>query len=166
MPIDGSGAVPFTSEVPCGSVGPCVLRTDVLYPRAAGPWPVVVAVPGGPGAPGIRSYLADFAQLVAGQGAVVFITDYREGPEWGGGSTTTYEDIACAIRFARARASDYGGGSQRVTLVAHSLGPFFATTAALSAESFEPGPGTCLAKEGSTKPDAYIGIAGVYSQAA
>ena len=164
MPVSGGGAV-FTPEIPCGSLGQCTLKVDILYPRAAGPWPVVVAVPGGPGAPGTRSYLADFAQLVAGQGAVVFVADYREAPEWGGGSPTTYQDIACAIRFARAHASEYGGDGKRVTLVAHSLGPFFATTAALSGDSFEPQPGTCLTKGGSTKPDAYVGIAGIYSQA-
>jgi acetyl esterase/lipase len=109
--------------------------------------------------------MADFSQLVAGQGAVVFVADYREAPEWGGGYPTTYEDIGCAIRFARAHASEYGGDGRHVTLVAHSLGPFFATTEALSADAFEPQPGTCLTKSGSTKPDAYIGIAGVYSQA-
>lgn len=164
MPVNGGGSV-FTPEIPCGSLGPCTLKVDVLFPRAAGPWPVVVAVPGGPAAPGIRSYLTDFALLVAGQGAVVFVADYRESAEWGGGSPTTYRDIACAIRFARAHASEYGGDGRRVTLVAHSLGPFFATTAALSGDSFEPPPGTCLATEGSTKPDAYVGIAGIYAQA-
>ena len=75
------------------------------------------------GAPGTRSYLADFAQLVAGQGAVVFVADYRESPEWGGGSPTTYQDIACAIRFARAHAAEYGGDGRRVTFVAHSWAP-------------------------------------------
>ena len=165
MPVSGVGGVPFTPDVACGSLGQCTLKLDVLFPRAAGPWPVVVAVPGGPAAPGIRSGLGEFAQLVAGQGAVVFVADYRESPEWGGGSPTTYQDIACAIRFARAHAAEYGGDGRRVTLVAHSLGPFFATTAALSADPFEPAPGTCLTTAGATKPDAFIGIAGIYSQA-
>jgi acetyl esterase/lipase len=164
MPVSGAGAVPFTPDVACGSLGQCTLKLDILFPRAAGPWPVVVAVPGGPAAPGIRSGLGEFAQLVAGQGAVVFVADYRESPEWAGGSPTTYQDIACAIRFARAHAAEYGGDGRRVTLVAHSLGPFFASTAALSADSFEPAPGTCLTTAGSTKPDAFIGIAGIYSQ--
>ncbi len=163
MPVSVAG-VSLSPEVPCGSVGTCTLRADVFYPRATGVWPVVVAIPGGPAAPGIKSYLGDFAQQVAGQGAVVFVADYRESPEWGGGSPGTYQDIACAIRFARAHAADYGGDGNRVTLVAHSLGPFFASTVALSGNAFEPGPGTCLATEGSTKPDAFVGIAGIYSQ--
>jgi acetyl esterase/lipase len=163
MPVNAAGMA-FTPEIPCGSLGSCALNMDVVYPRAAGPWPVVVAIPGGPGAPGIRSYLTDFASLVAGQGAVVFVADYRESPEWGGGTPNTYRDIACAIRFAREHASDYGGDGRRVTLVAHSLGPFFASTAALSADNFEPAPGTCLAAKGSTRPDAFVGIAGIYSQ--
>ena len=147
MPVNAAG-VAFTPEIACGSLGQCSLDMDVVYPRAPGPWPVVVAIPGGPAAPGIRSYLTDFALLVAGQGAVVFVADYRESPEWGGGAPTTYRDIACAIRFARARASDYGGDGHRVTLVAHSLGPFFASTVALSGDQFEPAPGTCLADSG------------------
>ncbi|MBI2763984.1 MAG: alpha/beta hydrolase [Chloroflexi bacterium] len=163
LPVNVAGA-PFSPEVPCGESATCTLSVDIFYPRTGGPWPVVVAVPGGPGGPGIRSYLADFALQVAGQGAVVFVADYRESPEWGGGSPATYQDIACAIRFARARASEYGGDGSRVTLAAHSLGPFFASTAALSGDSFEPQPGTCLATEGSTKPDAFIGIAGIYAQ--
>jgi acetyl esterase/lipase len=164
MPVDVAGA-PFTPEVPCGERGACVLAMDIFHPRPAGPWPVVVAIPGGPAPPGTRSYLADFAQLVAGQGAVVFVADYRESPQWGGGSPVTYQDIACAIRFARVHAAEYGGDGSRVSLVGHSLGPFFATTVALSGDSFEPVPGGCLVEGGSTKPDALIGIAGIYTQA-
>jgi acetyl esterase/lipase len=161
--VDVAGA-PFTPEVACGERGTCTLAIDIFHPRLAGPWPVVVAIPGGPAAPGIRSYLADFALQVAGQGAVVFVADYREGPQWGGGSPVTYQDIACAIRFARMHAAEYGGDGTRVSLVAHSLGPLFATTAALSANLFEPAPGECLADSGSTKPEALIGIAGIYAQ--
>jgi acetyl esterase/lipase len=163
IPVDVAGA-PFTSDVACGERDTCTLALDIFHPRAPGPWPVVVALPGGPAAPGTRSYLADFAQLVAGQGAVVFVADYRESPQWGGGSPITYEDIACAIRFARAHAAEYGGDGTHVSLVAHSLGPFFATIEALSPEDFEPAPEDCLTAAGSTKPDAFIGIAGIYSQ--
>jgi acetyl esterase/lipase len=162
MPVDVAGA-PFSPEIPCGESGTCTLALDIFHPRSGGPWPVVVAVPGGPAGPGIRSYLADFALMVAGQGAVVFVADYRESPEWGGGSPGTYQDIACAIKFAREHGAEYGGDGSQVTLVAHSLGPFFASTEALSVESFEPQPGTCLTVEGSPKPDAFVGIAGIYS---
>jgi acetyl esterase/lipase len=125
---------------------------------------VVVAVPGGPAAPGIRHGLGDFASLLAGQGAVVFVADYREGAQYGGTFPLPYEDIGCAIRYARANAAQYGGDGSRVTLVAHSLGGFFASTEALSPDPFTPAPGACLTTSGSTKPDAFIGIAAIYSQ--
>jgi acetyl esterase/lipase len=125
----------------------------------------VVAIPGGPQAPGARAGLGPFAQLAAGQGAVVFVADYREGPQWGGGWTNSYQDVACAIRFARGHASQYGGDGSRITLVAHSFGNFIAAGVALSPNPFTPAPGSCLATTGSTKPDAYVGVAGLYSQA-
>lgn len=162
MPVDGAGAA-ITPPVPCGTLGTCTLFVNILRPRTGGPWPVVVMVPGGPQAPGNLGTLGDFARLVASQGAVVFVADYREGPEWGGGSPTTYQDIACAIRFARANAAQYGGDGARLILAAHSLGPFFASVVALSADPFTPDPGACLTTTGSTKPDGFVGISGDYS---
>ncbi|MGC8635282.1 MAG: alpha/beta hydrolase family protein [Candidatus Limnocylindrales bacterium] len=178
LPISGQGQLAFTSQLSCGTLGPCTLDLDVYYPRLAsatpgatgsgpgrtGPWPVIVAVPGGPAAPGIRHGLGDFASLLAGQGAVVFVADYREGAQYGGTFPLPYEDIGCAIRYARANAAQYGGNGSKVTLVAHSLGGFFASTEALSPDPFTPAPGACLTTSGSTKPDAFIGIAGIYSQ--
>ncbi len=166
MPVDGAGAV-FTPPVSCGSGSTCQLAVDILHPRVASHgkgWPVIVAVPGGPGPLGIRHGLGTFAQLLAGQGAVVFVADYREGPEWGGGAPASYEDIGCAIRFARATAAEYGGDGSRVVLVAHSFGPFVASVEALSHDPFTPPAGSCLVDSGSTKPDAFVGISGIYSQ--
>ena len=177
LPISGATAA-FTSQLSCGTLGPCTLDLDVYYPRAtsatpapsasgparSGPWPVLVAVPGGPEAPGIRHGLGDFASLLSSQGAVVFVADYREGAQFGGTFPLPYEDIGCAIRYARAHAAQYGGDPSKVTLVAHSLGGFFASTEALSSDPFTPAPGACVTTSGSTKPDAFIGIAGIYSQ--
>lgn len=162
MPVDGAGVV-FTPDLPCGELGTCRLSMGIAHPRSGGPWPVVVVEPGGPRPPGADQYLGDFAGLIASQGAVVFVAGYREGPQWGGGYPTTYQDIACAVRFARENAARWAGDGSRVTLVAHSLGPFFASVVALSPDAFEPPPGTCLATKGSTKPDAFVGVAGVYS---
>ena len=163
MPVDGAGAV-FTPDLPCGELGTCRLSMGVAHPRSGGPWPVVVMVPGGPRAPDADQYLGDFAGSVASQGAVVFVANFRETPQWGGGSPASYQDIACAIRFARANAAQWGGDGSRVTLVAHSFGTFVGSVVALSPDAFEPDPGTCLTTTGSTKPDAFVGIAGVYSQ--
>jgi acetyl esterase/lipase len=162
MPVDGDGTA-FTPDIPCGEVGTCRLTMGIAHPRSGGPWPVVVVVPGGPRPPDADQYLGDFAGLVASQGAVVFIANYREGPAWGGGSPISYQDVACAIRFAREHADQWGGDGSRVTLVAHSFGTFIASIVALSADEFTPDPNACLTTTGSPKPDAFVGIAGVYS---
>lgn len=163
LPVNG-GWTAIARDLPCGDVGTCTLGATVLYPRTGGPWPVIVAVGGGPAPPEQSASMGEFSRLVASQGAVVFAVDYRAGPEWGGGYPVTYEDIACAIRVARADAAEWSGDPSRVTLAAHSFGPFVASVAALSDEGFDPAPGACVETDGSTRPDAFIGIAGIYSQ--
>jgi len=136
---------------------------DVFYPTDPGPWPVAVIVPGGPLPLGGRANYSGFAQMLVGQGAVVFVADYRASPEFGGGWPTTFEDVACGIRLARATAATYGGDGSRVTLVAHSFGGFPGGVVALSPAEFESDPTNCQTATGSGSPDAFAGVAGVYT---
>jgi acetyl esterase/lipase len=163
MPVDGDGAV-FTPDLPCGELGTCRLTMGIARPRSGGPWPVVVVVPGGPRPPDSDQHLGDFAGLVASQGVVVLVANYRAGPAWGGGFPSSYQDMACAVRFARENAAQWGGDGSRVTLVAHSYGAFVASVLALSVDAFTPNADACLTTTGSPIPDAFVGIAGVYSQ--
>ncbi len=120
-------------------------------------------IPGGPLPLGQRTYLGSFAQLIAGQGALVFAADYRSGPEYGGGSPRTFQDVACAIRFARATAPRYGGDPGRVVLAAHSFGGFPAAVVTLSPTEVALDAASCLAPTGSGRPDAFVGIDAIYS---
>lgn len=166
--------IPFTPQVDCGSTGPCQLMADVYHPvpTAASPapppggWPLVVAIPGGPSAPGGRGGLSPLASALAIRGAVVVLADWRESAQYGGGYPTSFNDVACAIRFARAEASHYGADPSRVTLVAHSFGGFAGAVVALSPKPFQPLAGQCLNSTGSGRPDAYVGIAPVSTLAA
>ena len=45
---------------------------------------------------------------IAGQGAVVMVAGWREGPDWGGGYPTSFQDVACAIGVARKIGPVYG----------------------------------------------------------
>jgi acetyl esterase/lipase len=158
-----------TDPVPCGGETTCQLKVDAFalpagadVPGGTGR-PVVVMIPGGPLPPGNRTYLWGLARIVAGRGAVVFTADYRSSPAYGGGYPSTFGDVACAIRSARQRAPELGGDPGRVTLVAHSFGGFPGTGMALSATDYATEGEGCLAAPGEGRPDAFVGIAGVYT---
>ena len=149
--------VPYTKSVACGRYdspsGTCSLQTDV-YSRAGGVHePVIVLAHGGWCSRGCRPYLAQLANALSLQGAVVFNVDVRQGSQ----PTDTYHDLACAVRFARATAALYGGDPARITLVGHSMGSQRGSTVALAGDDFKGG---CLAK-GEGAPDACVGMSGM-----
>lgn len=155
--------IDVTGPVPCGGDAACLLKVDSFALPGGTGRPVVVMIPGGPLPPGNRTYLWNLARIVAGRGAVVFTADYRSSPAYGGGYPATFGDVACAIRFARERAPKLGGDPSRVTLVAHSFGGFPGAVLALSATDYAAKAQGCLTTTGDGRPDAFVGIAGVYS---
>ncbi|MBF8290775.1 MAG: hypothetical protein HW391_1743, partial [Chloroflexi bacterium] len=153
----------FTRPVACGTDGAtCSLHVDTFAPPTTKRLPVVVMIPGGPVAPGIRGSMWTVARYVASRGAVVFTADYRSGPQWGGGYPQTFADVGCAIRFARARAANLGGDPARITLVAHSFGGFPGSVTALSAHDFATDEPECLVPLGDGRPDAFVGVGAIY----
>lgn len=149
--------IPFTQPVDCGGVS-CQLLLDVYVPAGTGPFPTVVLLRGGPSGPGGRGYLNLFADELASRGILVFNADMRDLAGLGGGYPAAFEDVACAIRFARSDASQYNGDANTVTLVGHSLGGWVGSVVALDPTEFQGG---CLAG-GSGRPDAFVGLAGNY----
>lgn len=145
--------VPFTSPVDCGGGQSCQGQLDVYVPSGPGSFPIVVLV-----GPGGRGYLASFAGHLARLGILVFNADFRDVAGSGGGYPAGFQDVACAIRFARSQASVYGGDAGPVTLAGHSLGGWVGSVVALDPTEFEGG---CLA-DGSGRPDAFVGLSGNY----
>jgi acetyl esterase/lipase len=149
--------VPFTGPVDCGGYF-CRVELDIYVPAGTGPFPTVVLVRGGPGGPDGRGYLDPFAGDLANQGILVYNADFRDIAGQGGGYPNGFEDVACAIRYARADASQFGGNASPITLVGHSLGGWVGSVVALDQKEFG---GFCLAG-GSGRPDAFVGLAGNY----
>jgi acetyl esterase/lipase len=149
--------VPFTQAVDCGRYS-CQVELDIYQPSGRGPFPTVVLVRGGPGGLGGRRYLDNFARELASHGLLVFNADYRDVADEGGGYPAAFQDVSCAVRFARSQATRYGGDGGPVTLVGHSLGGWVGSVVALDADEFKGG---CLA-DGSGRPDAFVGLAGNY----
>jgi acetyl esterase/lipase len=131
---------------------------DIYVPGGPGPHPTVVLVRGGPSGDGGRAYLGSFASELAASGLLVFNADYRDTGSTGGGYPAAFQDVACAIRYARAQAERYGGEGSMVTLVGHSLGGWVGSVVALNSKEFTGG---CQA-DGSGRPDAFVGLAGNY----
>jgi acetyl esterase/lipase len=72
------------------------------------------------------------------------------------------EDIACAVRFARAKAHDYGGDPTTITLVGNSSGAAKGAIVAMDGDSYQ---GDCVVTEGSVLPDALVGYEGPFDYA-
>jgi acetyl esterase/lipase len=149
--------IAFTQLVDCGGYS-CQLHLDAYIPAGAGPFPTVVLVRGGPSGIGGGGYLEPFASVLASHGILVFNADMRDLASEGGGYPAAFQDVACAVRFARSEASSYGGDPGTVTLVGHSLGGWVGSVVALDATEFQGG---CLAG-GSGRPDAFVGLSGNY----
>ena len=140
--------VPFTE----------LLVLDVYQPPGTGPWPVAVLVHGGGWVGGERADIADLATLLATEGLVVYNISYRT-IALGGSYPSTFEDIACGIRFARATAGQYEGDESSVALIGYSAGAHLGAVVALAGDEFA---GDCPAGGGSALPDAFVGVAGPY----
>lgn len=121
-------------------------QLDVFYPAEAGSWPAIVLVHGaGVG----REDYAGFATLLAESGAVVFNIDWHVLPAE---THIALEDIACAVRYARAHAGEFGGSSDRIVLVGHSTGAAYSGEVATNGDSYV---GDC-STYGSALPNALV----------
>ena len=148
--------VPYATSGECGErLSECQQFVDVYAPGGASGLPVAVMVHGRPRTP---SDMAELARAVAEGGAVVFNADYRGvRPVRQQGWPEAVQDVACAVRFARANAPAYGGDASRLVLVGHSFGGYVGTLVALAGDEFN---GECLAGAESALPDAWVSIGG------
>ncbi len=125
---------------------------DVYAPSEGNSWPVVIVVHG---VLQDKNTFVALAETIASQGAVV----YNINVEHTFPSTIAIEHIGCAVRFARAMATDYGGDPSRITLVGNSAGANTGVIVALSGDDFGE---DCVVTNGSAQYDAFVGYEGAY----
>lgn len=125
---------------------------DLYRPIAAGPWPLVVLVPGGAWRDADPASTAALAGDLARRGAVVLNTGYRLGHD------VSFADVACAVAVAQAGAAGWDADGGRPVLAGHSAGAHVAAIVALAGT---PPAGDCEAA-GPGRPAAFVGIAGPY----
>jgi acetyl esterase/lipase len=150
----GAAVLAAALPVACGGDESIVSIRDLLYvdthvldvhaPIGGDGLPVVVVLHGA----GLqRDDYEPFAVRLAESGAVVFNVEWDVLPR---GSEAALEQIACAVRVARALAPDHGGDTARLVLVGHSSASPWATRSALVGEEYH---GACAAEE-TALPDA------------
>ena len=143
----------ITRQIVYANVDEVGTLLDVYTPSQPGPWPVVVVVHG---ANIGRVSFGPLSEAIASQGAVVYNIDVMFTIRHQG---VGIERIACAVRYARATASDYGGDPGLITLVGNSAGARAGAVVALAGDDFE---GDCVVTEGSALLDALVGFEGAY----
>jgi len=153
-------------------------RLDVYTPKEAGTWPVVVFLHG---LDATKEGHIKESKALAEQGAVVFTVNW---PTWivdlaarenGKGFREMSEVLSCAIGFARATASDYGGDPSQVTLVGFSYGAAYGAWVSLAGDDLDrlweqfaatrggpPPQVECVVSRVSASVDAFVGIGGRY----
>jgi len=156
-----------------------VQELDVYAPTEPGPWPVVVVMHAWFQSKDTTAY-SSIGEELAGRGAVVFVPQRRSpcsmlsecAEDNGRDLREVHESWACAVRFARERAADYGGDAGWITVFGHESTGL--ETALMGDEVQQvwdefaskrggPPPQTeCLAGEDSAHVDAYIGYGGDY----
>jgi hypothetical protein len=133
---------------------------DVYAPTRAGPWPIVVVVPGGGVPPDqVMGYTDDFALALADRGAVVMTTNWRQTLAFG---SDPVADVICAIGVARATGPDYGADPSRLVLVGHSSSVLPVSLAGLRESPISPAADSCDRTSGPLRPDAMAVIAGLF----
>jgi acetyl esterase/lipase len=146
--------------VTSGLSGEDTQEITVWAPDAEGAWPVVYGLHG---TGGNAQDLAEFARALAGQGVVVFATDYRSElmptPQW----KDAYRDTECGYRYARSVAADYGGDlDQPVTIVGHSLGASIALAMGLNDGVFGPDGDFDSCPAVAPRPDVIVPLSGCH----
>lgn len=171
-PPGSSSAPPTPTTVPSPTASTPTDRPEPSGDRGPGPdgvtitapppgvepvGPVVVLVHGGAWVGGSPALLDGWADALAAEGAVVFNASYALLAPPVGGYPSSVDDVACAVRFARAEAAAYTD-SDELILVGHSAGAHLGAVVSL-----DPAPwgGDC-AYPPAAPPDRLVGLAGIY----
>lgn len=113
-------------------------KLHVVVPTSDGPWPIVVVLHGNPSTSS-NEWSMPIARAIGEQGRVVFVpnwghtsTEWQSEGTWGEEGDLVVAEVLCAVAFAKATATDYGGDPDHVTVMGYSAGGNAALMAAMS----------------------------------
>ncbi|HYE46983.1 MAG TPA: alpha/beta hydrolase [Caulobacter sp.] len=131
------------------------LKLDLYGPQsAAAGAPVALFVYGGGWSSGSRTEYRWAGKMLAAQGFITVVADYRLAPQ--ARFPAFIEDLAQAVRWAVDHTPEHGGDPSRIVLVGHSAGAYNAAMVALDPRYLK-----AVGVE-RTRIKAFAGLAGPY----
>jgi len=137
---------------------------DLYAPKAAGKYPVLVAVHGGGWQGGSRAGYRYWGPYLAGHGIALYAIDYRLLKPGQPSYPQAVHDVRAAVQFVKSKAADLKIDPDRVGLMGDSAGAHLAALVALAGDApiFAKGyPGDPYAAV-STKVKAVVSAYGVF----
>ena len=123
IPFDTTRLGTVEKDIIYATVDGIALKMDIYYPKAVNTFlPAVVYVHGGGWTSGDKSTGAGSRTIpeLLSRGYLVASINYRLAPQYK--IQSQIEDIKCAIRFLRAKASDYGIDKEHIGAIGGSAG--------------------------------------------
>ena len=113
-----------------------MLPLDLYLATAPGPRPALLYIHGGAWSAGNKNggYGLALAPALAMAGVTVVALNYRLAPAWP--FPAMMEDVRCAIRYMRSRASQWNIDADRIGVIGNSAGGHLAALAALASDSY------------------------------
>lgn len=126
------------------------LKGDLYLPQGTGPFPILVAAPGGAWRICARAGLRQWSLYLAARGYAVFAIDYRVSTPVRKAFPEAVRDVIAAVRFIRGSAAKHGTDPARIALLGTSAGAHLAALAALAHDKTDFG--------GAHPEDQFAGI--------
>jgi acetyl esterase/lipase len=103
---ESSGDVIQRAGVTYCEHGGVKLQGDLYLPKGPGPFPVLIAVPGGGWRVCVRASLREWGLYLAARGYGVFVIDYRLATATRKAFPEAVHDVLAAVRFIRNSGSE------------------------------------------------------------
>ena len=147
---NATDAVTYHGEISYCNHDGVELKGDLYLPKGSGPFPVLVAAPGGAWRVCSRAGLRQWSLYLAARGYGVFAIDYRISTPTRKVFPEAVRDVIAAVRFIRGSADRYGVDPKRIALLGTSAGAHLAALAALAHDQADFG--------GAHKDDAFANV--------
>lgn len=143
------------------------LTGDLYVPRAAGKYPIVVAVHGGGWQAGNSGNYETWGNWLAARGYALFAINYRLSKPGQPTYPQAVHDVRAAVQFVKARAAELKADAERVALIGDSAGGHLVALVALAGDTpafsgaYKDDPHAAV----STKVKAVVPAYGVFDMA-
>lgn len=159
---DSSKDVTYREGVTYCERGEVELQGDLYLPKGNGPFPVLIAVPGGGWRLCVRAGLREWGFYLASRGYGVFAIDYRLATTTRKAFPEAVQDVLAAVRFIRSSALELSIDPNRIGLLGASAGAHLAALAALGGDAAFGVSSDDASVSGSAHVKTLVAVCGVY----